>query len=137
MIDRSTAYGRIVWCLQDRGLRVVCGQTTARAQCPVHESRGLTLSIRSRAGRATIHCFAGCEDVAILEALLLGVRDLFDEPGKTRPNYTPPKPAPTPWDEAMAGLGLRKWPPIDHVLDRMLVEEQKLNRPTDLPDGAS
>ena len=51
-----------------------------RAPCPGHQSRGLTLGIAERDGRVLLHCFAGCETGAVLSALGLELRDLFDQP---------------------------------------------------------
>jgi len=51
-----------------------------RARCPAHNSRGLSLSIADRDGRALVHCFAGCEVDAVLGALGLGLSDLYDRP---------------------------------------------------------
>ena len=51
-----------------------------RAPCPSHQSRGLTLGVAERDGRVLLHCFAGCETGAVLAALGLELRDLFDQP---------------------------------------------------------
>ena len=51
-----------------------------RAPCPSHQSRGLTLGVAERDGRVLLHCFAGCETDAVLAALGLELRDLFDQP---------------------------------------------------------
>ena len=121
-----TAYDNIVRALLHTGAKVVhVGSDRARAQCPVHQSRGLTLSLRRGDERALLHCFAGCDDVEVLAALDLDVKDLFDGPRDRPPAYVPPKRAPSPWDQAMADIGLRSWPPLDHVLDRMVAEEKK------------
>lgn len=65
------------------------------ARCPAHDDRGPSLSIREgKDGNVLIHCFAGCEPLAVLEAVGLGWSDLFEktpEPsrghGRPRWNY--------------------------------------------------
>lgn len=122
-----TAFERLLSALEAAGSRVQRSSCGARAQCPVHGSRGLTLSIRDGDGRATLTCFAGFDDEAVLDAIGLGIGDLFDE--ATRTEYQPPKPEPTPWDQAMESIGLRSpYPSLDHVLDRMLAERRKESR---------
>lgn len=50
------------------------------ARCPAHDDRGPSLSIAETAdGRVLVHCFAGCEALAVLEALDLEFTDLFPE----------------------------------------------------------
>ncbi len=52
-------------------------------RCPAHEDRSASLSIaEAEDGRALLHCFAGCQAVAVVHVLGLQVADLF-----------PPKPA--------------------------------------------
>ncbi len=49
-----------------------------RASCPGHRSSSRSLSItRAQDGRVLIHCFAGCEATAVLNAIGLTYRDLF------------------------------------------------------------
>ena len=55
------------------------------ALCPAHGDKNPSLSIREvltpeGEGRARIHCFAGCGDLEVLQAVGLTVRDLFDNP---------------------------------------------------------
>lgn len=85
-----SAYDRVLDALEDH-VKVWRRGDQARAQCPVHGSRGLTLSVRRLDGRAMIHCFAACEDVAILDAIGLRVGDLFDEPKGKVEEYVPLK----------------------------------------------
>lgn len=48
------------------------------AKCPAHADRSPSLSVRLKSdGRVLIHCHAGCEPQAILDALNLGWSDLF------------------------------------------------------------
>jgi hypothetical protein len=122
-----SAYDRIIGALHGAGMKVAGREPKARAQCPVHHSRGLSLSVRRFNDRAVVHCFAGCEDVDVLAELGLEVRDLFD--GPPPPGYTPPaRREPTPWEAAMADLGIRNPPPFEHVLHRMQVEQEKERR---------
>jgi len=39
------------------------------ARCPSHDDRTPSLSITDRNGKALLHCFAGCEQRAVIEAL--------------------------------------------------------------------
>lgn len=51
------------------------------AQCPAHEDRSPSLSIRElEDGRVLIHDFGGCDTQAVLEALGLQLADLFERP---------------------------------------------------------
>jgi hypothetical protein len=56
------------------------GPQAWKARCPAHEDRRPSLSIREgRDGRTLVRCFAGCEPDAIVRAVGLRVRDLFDK----------------------------------------------------------
>lgn len=62
------------------------GRDKWTARCPAHEDRSPSLSISAgRDGRVLVYCFGGCTTDAILSALQLGRRDLFQGP--------PPSPA--------------------------------------------
>ncbi len=51
------------------------------AQCPAHEDKTPSLSIReTQDGRVLLHCFGGCETQLILQALAFDFGDLFDKP---------------------------------------------------------
>jgi len=113
----SSAYERLVDALRDEGLRVLEGSTNARAQCPAHGSRGLTLALRAGDGRALLHCFAGCADTDVLAVLKLGVRDLFDNPRREYV-YRPRRPRPLPAEHG--GIG-----DPSHWCDRA-VQQQRL-----------
>ncbi|MEJ7707704.1 MAG: hypothetical protein WKF82_10860 [Nocardioidaceae bacterium] len=71
---------------------------SARAQCPGHQSRGLSLLVSRRDDGAGVYCFAGCETVDVLAAVGLGMRDLFDDSGDDwkRPAGWAPRPPPNP-----------------------------------------
>jgi hypothetical protein len=113
----TTAYERVLDALDAAGMKVQARGDKSRAQCPVHGSRGLTLSIRRREDKTSVKCFADCAYDDILAELGLTRRELFD--GDLPRGYTPPpRPKPSPWDALTA-------PGIEHVLTRM-VREQSL-----------
>ncbi|WP_040862848.1 toprim domain-containing protein [Nocardia niigatensis] len=85
--------------------------------CPVHEADGrrhnpsLIVKHLSDAGRTKVSCRAGCADEAVLAALGLQVRDLFDTPitratGKTARPARPARRPVTAADRAIAAAGL-------------------------------
>jgi hypothetical protein len=47
------------------------------AQCPAHDDRSPSLSIREEEDRVLLHCFAGCEVVDVCNALGLSLSALF------------------------------------------------------------
>jgi hypothetical protein len=52
------------------------GRWTCR--CPAHDDRGPSLAVRELDdGRVLLHCFAGCEVQAVLDALGLAFENLF------------------------------------------------------------
>jgi len=56
------------------------------ARCPSHADRSPSLSIREgQAGRALVHCFAGCTVESICDALRIKVSDLFSAPRTAEP----------------------------------------------------
>jgi hypothetical protein len=59
-----------------------------RARCPVHGSRGPTLSIAEGDSGVVLHCFAGCETADVLAEIGLAWTDVFDddEPGPLPPS---------------------------------------------------
>jgi hypothetical protein len=60
------------------------GEGRWMCQCPGHEDRSASLSIREvQDGRVLIHCFAGCETAVVLAQLGLRLSDLFAEPIST------------------------------------------------------
>jgi hypothetical protein len=70
--------------LQEIGCKVVDHpHNRASAQCPAHEDRDPSLSIREcDDGKVLIHCFAGCRPEAVLEKLGLAWGDLFGFDGE-------------------------------------------------------
>lgn len=50
------------------------------ARCPAHKDRSASLSLaEGRDGRALVKCFAGCEALAVVQAVGLELADLFPE----------------------------------------------------------
>jgi hypothetical protein len=50
-----------------------------KALCPAHEDKNPSLSVRQVDGKTLIHCHAGCSAKAILAALAIEARDLFED----------------------------------------------------------
>src|SRR5215471_19110752 len=50
-----------------------------KALCPAHADKNPSLSIRQADGKTLIHCHAGCSTEAVLTALELESRDLFED----------------------------------------------------------
>jgi len=51
------------------------------AKCPAHDDTSPSLSVRLLDdGRVLLHCFAGCESLAVVQAVNLTLADLFPEP---------------------------------------------------------
>ena len=75
----STSYDRL---LEDHrhGSKVRSNGTTATAQCPAHEDRNPSLSLRSIDGSVLLYCHAGCATDDVLAALNLQPSDLYDDP---------------------------------------------------------
>lgn len=65
-----------------RSYRHQAGQHAA--QCPAHEDRNPSMTVRNGEGRALLHCHAGCTTEQILDALGLDWTDLFDQAGEDR-----------------------------------------------------
>jgi hypothetical protein len=62
-----------------------------QAQCPAHEDKGPSLSLREgEDGRVLLHCFAGCSTGAVVAAMGLTMADLF--PASEKPRRPPPAP---------------------------------------------
>lgn len=62
------------------------------AKCPAHRERTGSLSITDMgAGHVRLHCFAGCSQKAVLDALGLVWRDLRPE-GRVNPHLCAPDP---------------------------------------------
>jgi AAA domain len=79
----TTAFERILDKLE--GVKRNGNKATAR--CPAHDDHNPSLSIRRLPQRVKLLCFAGCDDEAVLAALNLHVRDLFDDRKGARYHY--------------------------------------------------
>ncbi len=87
----SAAYQRILDALRVRGSSVQINGSTVKAQCPAHDDRNPSLSITDTESRVLVHCHAGCDTAAVLVALDLTLRDLYDQPrGDTLATYIYP-----------------------------------------------
>jgi putative DNA primase/helicase len=90
MTAQTTAYDRLLDALRDAGSTVVLNGSSAKAQCPAHDDRNPSLSIRPRDdGRGVVvKCHAGCNYLDVLAKLGWTARDLFDD-NEMREVYSP------------------------------------------------
>ena len=108
--QRSRAVEKVLGRLKD----VRRNRTGWTARCPAHEDRKRHLSIAvGDDGRVLLKCFVGCEVKAIIRALGLTMRDLFEKPsreGSGGGGHIPPRSDATvqPGD-AGAGLTLAQY----------------------------
>src|SRR5436309_3419387 len=72
------------------------------AQCPAHEDRRPSLSIKQARDRTLIHCWAGCTAAEVVAAVGLTLADLYDDAQHSRPN-------PTADLRRVAAQGLERW----------------------------
>jgi hypothetical protein len=96
------AYDRVLDAVRAAGMKTFESKTGARAQCPSHQSRGLSLALRPATADdkpVGLKCFAGCEAEDVLQAIGLQLRDLYEP--KDKSDWTPsrPRPKPTPFEE--------------------------------------
>ncbi len=49
------------------------------SECPAHDDRSPSLSIRDAGDKVLVHCFAGCEAEDVLNAVGLTFRDLYPD----------------------------------------------------------
>ncbi|WP_217500484.1 AAA family ATPase [Rhodococcus pyridinivorans] len=54
------------------------GDDRAMAQCPAHDDHTPSLALRRRDDTVDLHCFAGCSNPSVVDALGLRMRDLYD-----------------------------------------------------------
>jgi hypothetical protein len=75
-----------------------------RARCPVHGSRGDSLSVRIHpaSNRLQVTCFAGCGSNAVLDALGLEPSALYPE--RPRKDHRLRRVPPPPYREALIGI---------------------------------
>ena len=130
----GTAYERLLAALEGSVKVAQSRDGSARAQCPAHHSRGMSLLVSRRDDGAGVHCFAGCETADVLASVGLSLRDLFDDNGDA---WTPsrtwtPRPAPSPIGDAK------------HWCDRAMQQERldadpewQARRATELADATA
>jgi hypothetical protein len=76
-----SAHERVLDALRDHGSKVRAnGGRRASAQCPAHEDRAPSLSVRGIEGQALVYDHGGCDTVEVLSALDLTLADLYDDP---------------------------------------------------------
>ncbi len=93
-----SAYDQLIGALEGSVKVAQSRDGSARAQCPSHNSRGMSLLVSRRDDGAGLHCFGGCETADVLASVGLSMRDLFDDNDtdwKHRRTWTP-RPAPSP-----------------------------------------
>lgn len=75
----QSALDRVLQALDTAGCRYRGGHDQYNAQCPAHEDRNPSLSIRHNGtDRVLLNCQTGCDTGQIVAALGLTMRDLFD-----------------------------------------------------------
>ena len=84
----TTAYERLLDALHEHGSTVRANGTSAMAQCPAHEDRDPSLSLRRIEGSVLVHCHGTCSTDDVLAALGLAARDLYDDPAGASYAYT-------------------------------------------------
>jgi hypothetical protein len=65
--------------LLERGGRIERLAGGFKACCPAHEDRTPSLSVKPGRVRVMLHCFAGCSEEAVCQALGITIQDLFYE----------------------------------------------------------
>ncbi|HTX94343.1 MAG TPA: AAA family ATPase [Mycobacterium sp.] len=75
----ALAYHRILDTLGAAGKTVNTNGIGAMAQCPAHDDNRPSLSLRPINDSVLVHCFAGCQTEAVLRAVNLEMRDLYDD----------------------------------------------------------
>jgi hypothetical protein len=95
------------------------------ALCPAHEDRSPSLSVtESEGGRILLHCHAGCETPAVLDALGIDVRQLFPpSPGKEPQKKNRPSPLTDKQVQAMHEALLADEPLLQYVKQTLKFNE--------------
>jgi hypothetical protein len=76
----AKAFERILVALNAAGCTVkTTGTEKAQSTCPAHDDRAPSLTVTGIEGQTLVYCHAGCSTDAVLSALKLTMRDLFDE----------------------------------------------------------
>lgn len=79
-MPHETATERILSALREHGLKIRQSGGQWAAQCPAHEDRNPSLSVRQVEGMALVYCQAHCALTDVLSALNMTERDLYDNP---------------------------------------------------------
>ena len=79
-LSPAIAYDRLVDALRKHGCKVNANGDSANAQCPHHEDKKPSLSLKAVEGQVLVYCHAGCEAKDIVAALDMGMASLFDNP---------------------------------------------------------
>ena len=103
MRNEDTDLGRLV-----EGLRARRSASGWTARCPAHDDRTPSLSIGWRDGRVLLHCFGGCTQADVIDALRR--RGLWTKRGKVeRPQQRSPLTERGTRERGTRALGLRYW----------------------------
>src|ERR1700752_1114146 len=82
-VSASAVLECLVEALQAAGSRIRRNSGYSMAQCPAHDDRHASLSFRvGHKGAVILHCHAGCEPEAVLEALGLEWGNLYPQGGR-------------------------------------------------------
>ncbi|MEU2288051.1 DUF3987 domain-containing protein [Streptomyces sp. NPDC013178] len=76
----TDAHTRVLWALEQHGSK---GRGSSW-QCPAHEDRAPSLSVRRGNNGVVLKCHAGCPTEDVVAALELNMADLFNEPLEQR-----------------------------------------------------
>lgn len=77
------AVERVTAALAAHGRAVQHANGRIMAQCPAHDDRNPSLSIKAVEGQALLYCFAGCRTPDVLATLGMTEADLYDEKSAT------------------------------------------------------
>ncbi|WP_276981779.1 DUF3987 domain-containing protein [Ferrimicrobium acidiphilum] len=86
-----SALQKVLGALSDHGSTIKPNRGQYLAQCPAHDDHNPSLSAAQGDKGVLLHCFAGCQTDAILDALGLTPADLSDD-APDRKEKTTPKP---------------------------------------------
>lgn len=74
-----SAYQTFIDAAMFKGLAVQERGDAAMVQCPAHDDGRPSLSVKKIEGQVLLYCMAGCSTQDVVEALGLGMTDLFDD----------------------------------------------------------
>jgi len=72
----TPAYDRLLDALRSHGSKVITRGATSSAQCPAHDDRNPSLSVRPIEGHVLVYCHGGCDVDDVLAAINLAKKDL-------------------------------------------------------------